>query len=88
MERCSLCGTPLRQNDTTCSHCQHPVIKKEQPADPPAPSSSRTWLISTFLFLLLVGGAISSGIRYKIRFHLKPRSDTKRRSTRPFRMVG
>lgn len=57
MERCSLCGTSLRQNDTTCSHCQHPVIKKEQLADPPAPSSSRTWLISTFLFLLLVGGA-------------------------------
>ncbi|WP_294748239.1 hypothetical protein [uncultured Exiguobacterium sp.] len=58
MERCSLCGTPLRQNDTTCSHCQHPVIKKEQPIEPSAPSSSRTWLISTCLFLILVGGAV------------------------------
>lgn len=57
MERCSLCGTPLRQHDTTCSHCQHPVIKKERPAEPPAPSSSRTWLISTCLLLFLVGGA-------------------------------
>ncbi|MEK4648948.1 hypothetical protein MKY22_13560 [Exiguobacterium sp. FSL W8-0210] len=57
MERCSLCGTPLRQFDTTCSHCQHPVIKKEQPAEPPVPSSSRTWLISTCLLLFLVGGA-------------------------------
>jgi hypothetical protein len=57
MERCSLCGTPLRQYDTICSHCQHPVIKKEQLAEPPTSSTSRTWLISTCLLLFLVGGA-------------------------------
>ncbi|MGH1333474.1 MAG: hypothetical protein ACRAUM_06505 [Exiguobacterium indicum] len=56
MERCSLCGTPLRQHDTTCSHCHQPVITKERPAEPSAPSSSRTWFISTCLLLFLVGG--------------------------------
>jgi hypothetical protein len=57
MERCSLCGTPLRQYDTICSHCQNPVIKKEQLAEPPTSSTSRTWLISTCLLLFLLGGA-------------------------------
>ncbi|VWX35188.1 zinc ribbon domain-containing protein [Exiguobacterium oxidotolerans] len=30
MERCSLCGTPLKSQDTACSHCQHPVTEKKR----------------------------------------------------------
>lgn len=72
MERCSLCGTPLRQSDTTCPHCQHPVITKQRPSDPPVTSSSRAWFISICLFLL-VGGA--GFLWYTLQDPVSPEAD-------------
>ncbi|WP_214847247.1 zinc ribbon domain-containing protein [Exiguobacterium sp. s193] len=64
MERCSLCGTPLKAQDTACSHCQHPVIAKNRLRTSSASESKGpnkrypiVWLIGVGLVVLLALGS-------------------------------
>ena len=54
MERCSLCGTPLETDETACSYCKHPVLKKIKTLDPPNPPSSSRRLLS-FIIVFVIG---------------------------------
>lgn len=58
MERCSLCGTPLRYEDDVCSYCQHPVIARKRPETEPSSSSSRPLVLCLIVLFILVTSSI------------------------------
>ncbi len=62
MERCSLCGTPLKTDATSCSYCKHPVLKKIQATDSSISPKPAQRLLSCLLFLVIA--LTSAGLWY------------------------
>ncbi|MCT4792788.1 MULTISPECIES: hypothetical protein [Exiguobacterium] len=62
MELCSLCGTPLKTDATSCSYCKHPVLKKIQVTDSSISTKPAQRLFSCLFFLVIA--LTSAGLWY------------------------